>query len=111
MYEVIGRINYDEPNWILIVESLVNEDDPTVFDRLTRARLTSDMFALAEVGELSYKIVLDAMKYLPRELYYENFMLAILEFNKILSRLKGTSIYKSFQVGLTKLNSYLFFFE
>lgn len=71
-----------------------------MFDVFTRARLISDMFVLAYAGHLSYTIVLDALKYLPREENYKNLIKALHEFDEMRSLLLRSSVYESFKVTI-----------
>ncbi|XP_030386994.1 aminopeptidase N [Scaptodrosophila lebanonensis] len=63
----IYRVNYDEHNWRLIIETLNSASD---FDRihvLNRAQLLDDMMALAWKGPQSYKMAFNMLAYLPLE--------------------------------------------
>lgn len=104
---VPGRVLYDYQTWILIQKFF---DYPVTnkfrkINVLTRARLVSDMFALAEGRLLEYEIVLGTMKYLSNEEDLLPWMVALKEFDLIRSRLLGsdTSLLERYQVYLSKI--------
>lgn len=96
----MARVNYDENNWRKVSESLLYEDKYSGIDVLTRANLISDMFALAEIGELPYDHVLDTMKYLIREDHYIVWKVAATAFEKFWFHLRGTKLLKLFEVSI-----------
>lgn len=95
---VLGRVNYDIDNWFQIQRSLLNGDNYAGIDVLTRAHLISDMFALAEIGEISYEFVFDTTKYLKREEHYSVWKVAAIAFEKIWFLLRGTKSLELFEV-------------
>lgn len=98
-FTVLGRVNYDEHNWLQIQKVFLREDVNVVFDVFTRTRLISDMFELAGAGKLSFSIVLDTLKYLTREKHYAIWNLVLNQFSKMRIRLFRTVLLKPFEVS------------
>ena len=60
------RVNYDARNWQLLTDQL--RRNHTAIHEQSRAQLLNDLFAVAEAGELSYDLALEAcLDYLPAE--------------------------------------------
>ncbi|GMT10815.1 hypothetical protein PFISCL1PPCAC_2112 [Pristionchus fissidentatus] len=59
------RVNYDPRSWSRIHEQL--NKNHTHLSPLTRLRLITDSFALADAGKLPYDVALDTIRYLPSE--------------------------------------------
>ena len=82
-FPVIAHVHYDKNNWALIHDTLKN--DLLSIDSPSRVRLVIDMFALAEAGTLSYDFVLRTMKYLTQEDSYPVWLVALKQFEKIVT--------------------------
>ncbi|EDV56780.1 aminopeptidase N [Drosophila erecta] len=63
----IFRVNYDEHNWRLIIESLRNEPNSGGIHKLNRAQLLDDLMALAAVKVHKYDKAFDLLEYLAKE--------------------------------------------
>lgn len=59
------RVNYDERNWNLIIDQLI--EDPSVIDEINRVQILDDLFHLAEIGKVDYKLALKALTYFKNE--------------------------------------------
>ena len=59
------RVNYDLENWNKITKALKN--DPKTIHRTNRGQIFNDVFSLAKVGQVPYKVALDATKYFYNE--------------------------------------------
>lgn len=92
---------YEEENWKSIQKFLLDKDKFKQINVLTRARIVSDMFTLAEAGKLRYEIVFSTMEYLHNEEDIAPWHLALKEFDRIRSRLLGSSsgLFKRYQVN------------
>lgn len=90
----------------MISDTLLNKEEYTIFDEMTRAHLIADMLALSEVGELDYDISLSTLKYLKHETSNFPLMVALYEFNKIRSTLFGlkTDLLKNYKVSRMLIN-------
>lgn len=94
------RVNYDSNNWDLIQSFLLDVIEYSKINILTRVRLISDMFALAEAGELLYNFVFRTMNYLTYEEHFQPWKVALEQLDLIRTRLVGTNIFESYQVCL-----------
>lgn len=63
------RVNYDDHLWDLLVEQL-NGDEFGKIHLLNRAQLVDDSLSLARAGKINYKVPLDILAYLEKELDY-----------------------------------------
>lgn len=62
----IYRVNYDEPNWRLIIKTL-NSPDYASIHALNRAQLLDDLLMLAATRTQSYDLAFAMLEYLPHE--------------------------------------------
>jgi len=63
----IFRVNYDEHNWRLIIESLRNDPNSGGIHKLNKAQLLDDLMALAAVRLHKYDKAFDLLEYLKKE--------------------------------------------
>ncbi|XP_039482324.1 aminopeptidase N [Drosophila santomea] len=63
----IFRVNYDELNWRLVIESLKNDPHSGGIHKLNRAQLLDDLMALAAVRLQKYDKAFDLLEYLEKE--------------------------------------------
>lgn len=98
-YVVLVRVHYDAHNWDMIQEYLLEQWSYSKINVLTRVRLISDMFVLAEAGEILYSKLFRTMKYLGHEIYFQPWKVALDEFALIRTRLIGTKVFEAYQVG------------
>ncbi|XP_019531218.3 aminopeptidase N [Aedes albopictus] len=88
------RVNYDDANWELITNALINNVDS--IHRLNRAQLIDDAYWLARSGRLDLEILMKLLTYLPNETEYAPWTAA----NNVLSyfngKLRGTPDYENF---------------
>lgn len=96
------RVNYDDANWELITNALINNVDS--IHRLNRAQLIDDAYWLARSGRLDLEILMKLLTYLPNETEYAPWTAA----NNVLSyfngKLRGTPDYENFTVGVDQLH-------
>lgn len=89
---------YEQENWINIQNYLLDKEEYENISVLTRVRVVSDMFSLAEAGILSYQFVFQTIVYLEHEEAYAVWNVAFKEIDKIRSLLLRTDIFKAYQV-------------
>lgn len=63
------RVNYDQTNWDLLAEFLLNNDH-TEIHVVNRAQLISDSFTLAMAGTIDFSVPLQLVQYLTKETDY-----------------------------------------
>lgn len=97
-FEGYYRVNYDQHNWNLIVQQLL--DDPREISVINRAQLIDDAFNLARAGFLDYSVTFNLTRYLQNEIEYIPWKSAAIGLKFLDSMLCRTKIYGSFQVGL-----------
>lgn len=92
----IYKVNYDEKNWQLIMDHLLNDNHEDI-PILNKVQLISDAGYLAYVGDLSYDTLFNLLKYLKRENDYVPWKTAIGQLDTLSKRLKRTSVYTNFK--------------
>lgn len=63
----IYRVNYDERNWRMIIDTLNSYEHFGDIHVLNRAQLVDDLLALASTKRQSYELAFRLLEYLPRE--------------------------------------------
>ena len=94
------RVNYDQANWALIADQLLN--DHLGIHLMNRAQLLDDAFNVAKAGFLDYRVALDQTLYLVEETEYIPWSAAISGFgyiSKMLRRTAGFGAYKSYMLA------------
>lgn len=89
------RINYDEENWKLIIDGLINS--PYKIHPRNRAQLMHDAYRFSASNRLPHSILMEMLTYLPKEDEYAPWSTAngiITVYNRYLS---GDSNYNDFQ--------------
>ncbi|KAF5289209.1 hypothetical protein FQR65_LT00096 [Abscondita terminalis] len=61
------RVNYDNKNWQLLTQQLLNVNGYTAFSTTNRAQMIDDALSLAAAGYLDYEIALNLTTYLVHE--------------------------------------------
>ena len=92
------RLTYDETNWELIIEVLLDPNRYTLINSQARMHMIIDMFALAKTNKLTYQLVFKAMRYLTHEAKYICWKVALREFLKIRLEWTGTKLFEPYQV-------------
>ncbi|PIC27082.1 hypothetical protein B9Z55_019447 [Caenorhabditis nigoni] len=95
----VYRVNYEEKRWNEIAKYL--EKSHGKLSERTRARLISDVFALANSGALPFETALNVTSYLPTETGTVPWLIASRIFKKLTQRLEGAPIQD-------KLNNYIY---
>lgn len=93
----VYRVNYDAHTWGLLV-SLLHSEDFTQLDVLNRLTLVSDAMALAQVGELDYKMAFKILKYIRKEKAFTPWRAASSAIGDIKTLLWRTEKYDQFKV-------------
>lgn len=96
------KVNYDERNWKLLIETLTNGD----FDRIhviNRAQLIDDALYLAWTGEQDYEIAMRLIEYLKREREYLPWKSAFENLKRMKSIIRQTPNYEFFKVSCVSL--------
>ncbi|XP_001995248.2 aminopeptidase N [Drosophila grimshawi] len=98
----IYRVNYDERNWQLIIQTLNSSEHSNDIHVLNRAQLMDDLMALAWTNQQSYDLALSMLEYLPREqeLLPWNTILNLLNNHGELLRGDQSSIFRAFMQKL-----------
>jgi len=97
------RVNYDQANWALIADQLLN--DHQGIHLMNRAQLLDDAFNVAKAGFLDYRVALDQTLYLGEETEYIPWSAAISGFgylSKMLRRTAGFGAYKSYMLAVVE---------
>ena len=101
------RVNYDEKNWNLLINQLLN--DHTKIDIINRAQLIDDSFNLGRAGLIDQTLFLKITSYLVNETDPLAFQTAFIGLNYIAEMLSThKDQYKLFQVYNFKLFTYYF---
>ncbi|KAJ6643780.1 Aminopeptidase N [Pseudolycoriella hygida] len=96
------RVNYDEPNWNLIISEL-NEGNFKFIPVMNRAQLIDDAFNLARANKLSYRIPFRLIEYLKNETDYIPWMTTLNALSHINRFYVTSENYELFKDYLTKL--------
>jgi len=91
------RVNYDENNWLLLMDYL-NSENYEKIHAVNRAQLLDDALNLARAGVLNYRTALDLTQYLEKEVDYIPWYSALSAFSFLNLRLTGTETYPLFKV-------------
>ncbi|XP_065076994.1 aminopeptidase N-like [Ochlerotatus camptorhynchus] len=91
------RVNYDQRNWGMIVDHLLDKRKHTTIAPSNRAQLIDDALNLARGGYLDYSVALNVTRYLVHETEYVPWKAAIGSLNFIDSMLIKTSNYDKFK--------------
>uniref|UniRef100_A0A8R1HZ14 Aminopeptidase n=1 Tax=Caenorhabditis japonica TaxID=281687 RepID=A0A8R1HZ14_CAEJA len=95
----VYRVNYEEKRWNDIAQYL--EKSHSKLSERTRARLISDVFALANSGALPFETALNVTSYLPSETGTVPWLIATRIFKKLTNRLEGAPVQD-------KLNNFIY---
>lgn len=95
------RVNYDERNWQLLVDQL-NRDHGKIISS-NRAQIMTDLMELAQSGLISYKMPMEATKYLSKEDDYIPWDATIGSLSYIDTMLQRTGLYGDWRDYLTEL--------
>ncbi|KAJ8664405.1 hypothetical protein QAD02_006067, partial [Eretmocerus hayati] len=96
------RVNYDEKNWLLIIEHLKTSRES--IRAVNRAQLYSDALALVKAGRLNYTIVLGLASALKRETNHNVWAVAVELLLWLRNELLYTQYYPSFEEYFRMLN-------
>lgn len=91
------RVNYDNRNWHLITDHLMNEKKFKEIVPTNRAQLIDDAMSLANAGYLNYGIALNVSRYLKHEVEYVPLSAAIKALDFLDSMLYSTADYVLFK--------------
>ncbi|SPP73558.1 aminopeptidase N [Drosophila guanche] len=103
----IYRVNYDEQNWRMIINSLRNDPNFGDIHVLNRVQLMDDLMALGGVQLLSYDWAFDLFEYLQREEHFLPWDRSLGLLNRIGMLLTGQQA-KEFRVYMAKLLTLLY---
>uniref|UniRef100_A0A182K7R1 Aminopeptidase N n=1 Tax=Anopheles christyi TaxID=43041 RepID=A0A182K7R1_9DIPT len=95
------RVNYDERNWELITNALI--ENWASIHRLNRAQLIDDAYWLARSGRLDMRVALRLMTYLREEREYAPWTAANVVLTNFNNRLRGTAEYHNFLIFVDAL--------
>ncbi|XP_016986275.2 aminopeptidase N [Drosophila rhopaloa] len=98
----IFRVNYDEHNWDLIIESLLNDHNHGGIHKLNRAQLVDDLMALASVKLQKYDKAFDLLEYLKKEKDFLPWQRGVGILNHFGALLRGQEA-KEFKIYMQKL--------
>ncbi|ALC47157.1 SP1029, partial [Drosophila busckii] len=96
------KVNYDENNWKLLIETLTNGE----FERIhviNRAQLIDDALFLAWTGEQDYEIAMSLVQYLQREREYIPWKAAFENLKRLKHIIRQTPNYDFFKRYIKKL--------
>lgn len=93
------RIKYDDQNYKLITNELVDGDYTKIAVRC-RSQIIDDAFELAKSGFISYDIVLNLAQYLRRERSYVPWATALRKLSHVDRMLAGGRHYRHFEVSM-----------
>ncbi|XP_063230213.1 aminopeptidase N-like [Bacillus rossius redtenbacheri] len=102
------RVNYDERNWRLLIEHLMDRDRFEQVGVINRAQLLDDALNLARAGLLAYPVALDATRYLSAELEYLPWKAAFNAFGYVDGMLVKTGGYDKFKMYMLQLIQQLY---
>lgn len=105
---VLSRVNYDKSNWRLLAKTLLKPEEYQSIDIDSRIRLILDMFDLAKIGRLKYKIVFKIIKYVQHESSFFPWHQAMKKLNEFRIYLFGTDILKPYEVHDYTFKFFLF---
>lgn len=88
------RVNYPTEMWQSLTNALI--ENRGVFSVADRAHLISDVFALADAGQVEYSIALELSKYLEKELDFVAWSVGASRLSAIKNLLYFTSLYRDF---------------
>lgn len=91
------RVNYDNRNWHLITDHLMNEKKYRDIVPTNRAQLIDDAMSLANAGYLNYGIALNVTRYLKHEVEYVPMSAGIKVLDFLDSMLYSTADYNLFK--------------
>ncbi|KAK0167934.1 hypothetical protein PV327_001785 [Microctonus hyperodae] len=100
------RVNYDENNWELIANALI--ENPTTFPSSVKASLVDDVLSLAFVGSTTYATAFNVINYLKNESQPEPWTALMRHAIKLNLVLYDTPVYPSYQEFMRKLTTSLF---
>nr|AVD96937.1 putative APN-1 [Nilaparvata lugens] len=86
------RVNYDEENWMKIVEQLKN--DHSKIGAVNRAQLIDDAYSLARAGEINHTVAFEITSYLRKETDYVPWVAAIRHFKHMLNHFHESPNYE-----------------
>ena len=92
-------MNYPQEIWDLLHDTLMDKDEYSIINDLSRVQLIVDMFALAEVNKLKYETLINTMLYLGHEYSGLPLTVALHELNRIRSALYGSDVFNLYEVS------------
>nr|CAD7397995.1 unnamed protein product [Timema poppensis] len=100
------RVNYDERNWELLTNHLMNTKEDQSLPLVTKAQLLDDALNLARAGHLEYPVALNLTRYLAlKERNYVPWVTAMENLGHLRLLLRDSSSYITFQKYLQDLMS------
>nr|CAD7568776.1 unnamed protein product [Timema californicum] len=100
------RVNYDERNWELLTNHLMNTKEDQSLPLVTKAQLLDDALNLARAGHLEYPVALNLTRYLAlKERNYVPWVAAMENLGHLRLLLRDSSSYITFQKYLQDLMS------
>ncbi|TDG52379.1 hypothetical protein AWZ03_001209 [Drosophila navojoa] len=96
------KVNYDERNWKLLIDTLTNGDFESIHV-INRAQLIDDAFYLAWTGEQNYDIAMELLEYMRREREYLPWKSAFENLKRLKSIIRQTPNLEFFKRYLQKL--------
>lgn len=94
------RVNYDEKNWNMLQESLMNEESFKNINPMNRAQLIADSLSLAWNGHLDYNAVFSFIGYLKHESEHIPWKTALSGLGSVNQMLLRTPAFGYFKVYL-----------
>lgn len=88
------RVNYPIEMWQSLTDALI--ETRGVFSISDRAHLISDVFALADAGQVDYSVAMELSKYLEKELDYVPWSVGASRLSAIRNLLYFTDLYRDF---------------
>ncbi|KAK7601689.1 hypothetical protein V9T40_009130 [Parthenolecanium corni] len=102
------RVNYDERNWNMLIQTLKDPNQYQRIDAVNRAQLINDAMTLAHSGYLPYSVALNISSYLHFELEYIPWMAGFSAFEYLNDMLRKTGSYDLFKLYLSYLMKNLY---
>nr|CAD7437415.1 unnamed protein product [Timema bartmani] len=100
------RVNYDERNWELLTNHLMNTKEDQSLPLATKAQLIDDALNLARAGHLEYPVALNLTRYLAlKERNYVPWVTAMENLGHLRLLLRDSRSYMAFQKYLQELMS------
>ncbi|CAG2055037.1 unnamed protein product [Timema podura] len=94
------RVNYDERNWELLTNHLMNTKEDQSLPLATKAQLLDDALNLARAGHLEYPVALNLTRYLAlKERNYVPWVTAMENLGHLRLLLRDSRSYMSFQMN------------